>query len=152
MDDQRRKLCQAAGLVLAGSALPGCGNPVKPVTDDMLACGTAAVSLGMPIADVPMDTAMLFMLQTGSIFLCRDSKGVYAVDARCTHLMCDVTFVNAQTGFSCPCHNSGFDFNGEHPQPPATIPLPHYLVCATVSGIAVVDPEQVVDSQTRYHL
>jgi len=55
-----------------------------------------------------------------------DGSGVRAIDARCTHLGCNVRFRRAQSGqgeFRCPCHNGVFDAEGQPVSGPVTIPL-----------------------------
>jgi cytochrome b6-f complex iron-sulfur subunit len=84
------------------------------------------------------------------MFVCRDDKGVYAMDAQCSHLGCTLSFVSQAVGFSCGCHNSGFDYNGQNPIPPATVPLKHLAVCQDADGNLLVDPDAVVDASVRY--
>jgi Rieske Fe-S protein len=168
MDDSRRRFCTAVGLGLVGATLPACGDSstCNAVDAGQLACGSQAVSLGMQLADVPMDSATFFDLTFTHIWLCRDAQGVYALDAECTHLGCDAkpnTIGDAAPtpqapvsglsgGFTCHCHGATYDPNGTHPTAPAPSPLRHYLVCATVGGEAYVDTQQVVDACTRYKL
>jgi cytochrome b6-f complex iron-sulfur subunit len=104
------------------------------------------------VADVMPGTARLILTPQTRFFLCRDDKGIYAVDAACTHKGTDVNFVSAEAGFSCPLHGATFDFNGEKPGAPATEPLTHYLVCTTASGTIVVDTEQPVPAGVRYRV
>jgi Rieske Fe-S protein len=172
MDPQRRRLCQVAGLVVAGAAIPGCGSNANNSSDaGPLACGSTAVELGIQISDVQPGTATLISstslasTQLGAIYVCRDDQGIYAMDAGCTHMGCQVDpdqvlpTAHAMSGqplpldgFQCHCHGATFDANGGSPTGPARGPLPHYLVCATVSGVLVVDPGQVVDPAVRYRL
>jgi len=167
MDDDRRTLCKVAGLALLGTALPACGNNSNAVDMGPLACSSSAVAVGMQITDVPMNAAVFFSLPDTTIWLCRDDNGVYAMDAECTHLGCPakptsadpnadpvagMSYANLSAGFACNCHGATYDANGQHPTAPAPSPLKHYLVCATVSGVAVVDTQQVVDPSIRYHL
>jgi Rieske Fe-S protein len=175
MEKDRRKFCQAAGLVVVGAALPACGTASNNGSSgDMgpLACGTGSglVSIGIDINSVPMDSAVLFQNAQFDLYICRDDKGVYALDAACTHLGCDVkptaytpsgmentpaigmTVQGLSQGFDCRCHGATYDPNGEKPTTPAPSPLTHYLVCMTTSGIIVVDTDQPVDPATRYRL
>jgi Rieske Fe-S protein len=151
MDEQRRRFCQVAGLTLVGAAaLPGCGDSGGAGDGGTLQCSSTAISAGIRIGDVQPNTATLYAAPDTSVFICRDDRGIYAVDAGCTHLGCDVEFVSAQEGFKCPCHLATFSFNGENPTGLAPTPLPHYLVCTTVSGVLVIDTQQVVPANTRY--
>jgi Rieske Fe-S protein len=154
MDEDRRKLCQAGALLAVGAAV-GCGSSSKPCTppDGGYVCGQDAVGSGMNVADVPMKSATKLVLPTQHIWLCRDQQGIYAMSAECTHLGCDADLADmsdASKGFHCPCHGATFAFDGQHETAPAPSPLQHYLVCATVSGVLVIDLAQPVDPCTRY--
>jgi len=150
-DETRRRLCQLGGLVLAGVVLPACGDGSNESTDMApRACNSLSFGTSMRIDQVQVGTALLIDASSTRIFLCRDDRGIYAMDAACTHLGCDVKFVNAGSGFACDCHGATFDFGGEQPTSPAPGPLKHYLVCATSSGTLVVDTEQPVPAATRY--
>jgi Rieske Fe-S protein len=46
---------------------------------------------------------------------------VRAIDARCTHLGCNVRFREGE--FRCPCHNGVFDAEGNPVSGPVTDPL-----------------------------
>jgi thiosulfate dehydrogenase (quinone) large subunit len=148
VDGQRRRFCQAAGLVLAGAALPACGTSA-PACVEPTSCGASSVSIGVTGADIALGTAFSYQAPQAHVFVCRDAAGVYAVDAGCTHLGCDVNFVDQASGFLCPCHGATYDFNGEHPTAPAPSPLAHYAVCAEPSGTLVVDTNQIVDACVR---
>jgi Rieske Fe-S protein len=142
-------------IVVTVGAAAACGSkPQTPCTqpDGGYFCGQNAVALGVAVTDVQPMTAMKIMLPAQDLWLCRDLKGIYAMSAECTHLGCDADFVDPQHGFSCPCHGATFAFDGQSPTSPAPSPLQHFLVCATVSGILVVDLDQPVDPCTRYHV
>lgn len=81
------------------------------------------------------------------IIVGRDSGGLYAFSALCTHSGCVVT-VNSDGTSDCPCHNSRFDANGRVTRGPASSDLQHYavLVCA---GRVRVDQGAVVAATTR---
>jgi Rieske Fe-S protein len=148
VDDQRRKLCQATGLMLVGAALPACGQAASGPSDAGTTpkCGVAAVGVGAASA---IGVGQAMFIPSSNLFVCRDSSGIYALDAECTHIGTTVTFVDAQSGFKCPLHFSTYDFNGEHPTSPAPAPLPHFAVCATDSGSLIVDPNVTVAASVR---
>jgi glycine/D-amino acid oxidase-like deaminating enzyme/nitrite reductase/ring-hydroxylating ferredoxin subunit len=52
-----------------------------------------------------------------------DSGALHAVNARCTHLGCLVSFNNAERSWDCPCHGSRFDVDGQVLHGPAVRPL-----------------------------
>ena len=152
MDRDRRLLCQA-GLALAAGAAAGCGS--APASNGDMAngvtCSTNAVGVGNA-SDVALNQVTTHMTPTTNIFICRDANGLYALDVRCTHLQCDTMPKNAsdvRQGFICPCHQSTFDANGDHPTGLAPSPLPHYALCAEPSGALVVDPTTTVAAGTR---
>jgi Rieske Fe-S protein len=81
------------------------------------------------------------------------AKGIYAISAECTRLGCDAELADTASvskGFACPCPGATFAFDGSNPTTPAPSALSHILVCATVSGVLVVDLPQPVDPCTRY--
>ena len=144
MDDSRRKFCQATGLAIAGAALlpatPGCGNGNKGVLID------AAITTDM----LALNDVWEIRLPDNNVDVCHDSAGFYALDANCTHARCVIAFNNPMYPgiFHCPCHDSTFDFNGQNPTLPATMPLPHYKVIIMSSKI-YVDTGTIVAPSTR---
>jgi Rieske Fe-S protein len=143
MNRKRRRFCQlSGGLLLASAVLPtaGCNGG-----------GSMGVLAGTT-DDVPKGQT-LFGNTTGYNFnVCHDADGYYAVDANCTHANCVVFFGDQANpnGFTCPCHQSTFDYNGQNPTGPAATkgPLKHYKV--TISGNQIyVDPTTEVDISVR---
>lgn len=150
MDRDRRLLCKA-GLTIAAGAAAGCGPAVMTGGDMNGSCSVNAVGVGNA-SDVPMNGAVSRMTPAANVFICRDAGGLYAVDAGCTHLGCDVMPRNASNvslGFSCPCHGATYDANGLNPTSPAPRPLAHYQLCAQPSGALVVDPTTTVAATVR---
>jgi Rieske Fe-S protein len=115
------------------------------------ACTSNAVGVGNA-SDVAMNGAVLHQTPAANVFICRDAGGLYAMDAGCTHLGCDVQPNNASDvtkGFRCPCHFASYDGNGQNPTSPAPRPLTHYQLCAEPSGALVVDPTELVAATVR---
>jgi Rieske Fe-S protein len=83
-----------------------------------------------------------------SILVCRDGRGVYAVEARCTHMRCLVKFDGR--GFACPCHGSRYDLDGRVVSGPAPGPLAHYALCVDGGGVIRVDPQREVAQGERW--
>jgi Rieske Fe-S protein len=81
------------------------------------------------------------------LFLCRDSGGLYAMSAQCTHA--GATLTHQSTQFHCPAHGATFDLNGQHPTSPAFSPLDHYALCVDGSGNVLIDYNTVVSASTR---
>jgi Rieske Fe-S protein len=85
----------------------------------------------------------------GGFFLLADEKGVYALSALCTHRGCTV-HPEGSSGFSCPCHDSAYDFHGEVTQGPAKRHLGHLEVReAKPAGQLLVDVSTFVPPETR---
>jgi Rieske Fe-S protein len=83
-------------------------------------------------------------------YLVRDGGGIYAFSASCLHL--GGRIVSSGSGFSCPCHGSGYDLNGTVTVGPAPVGavLQHYQVTeSTPGGVLVITPSSPVSASTR---
>jgi cytochrome b6-f complex iron-sulfur subunit len=78
----------------------------------------------------------------------RDSGGLYAIDAVCTHLGCLVEH-KAGEGFACPCHGSRFAADGQVQNGPANKALRHLVLSRNPDGQVVVDRAQPVAPEAR---
>jgi Rieske Fe-S protein len=144
MDDDRRKFCKYAGLAVVGAALPaGClnggggGNPA-----DIVNAGKTS--------DVLLNDYDPVQVPGHNIMICRDAGGLYAMSLNCTHARCILTFANDTAPmFTCNCHGSTFDYNGQHPTAPASQPLDHYKLTVDSAGNMTVDTGTIVDPSTR---
>jgi len=67
-------------------------------------------------------------LRGKAVIVRRDSSGLVAYSAVCTHLGCLVKWNGARKEFLCPCHAAVFDSNGRVVSGPAPAPLPQYKV------------------------
>src|SRR5260370_41659235 len=86
MDSERRKLCQAGGILLVGAALPACGGPPPGSSPDMGAtCPAGALDTGIVASTISPNTAHALITVQKAVFVCRDANGLYAMDANCTH-------------------------------------------------------------------
>jgi Rieske Fe-S protein len=142
MDSNRRKFCQASGLVLASGLLPaGClGNSEQ-------------FFHGGPASSVALNDSMEVPIPDHVTLICRDAGGLYAMSAYCTHAHCIVQFNPAMgstpPNFICNCHMSQFDFNGQNQAPPAPSPLQHFKLVVDTTGEMFIDPLTIVDPKTR---
>jgi Rieske Fe-S protein len=109
------------------------------------ACGNQPV--GGPSTSFVVSDATFF--RCARLFVCRDASGIYAMTSICTHQQCDIDFDKTQPSFTCPCHLSQFDFNGNVTVGPAVLPLSHLAVTLDSSGNIVVNPFTIVDPATR---
>jgi cytochrome b6-f complex iron-sulfur subunit len=81
-------------------------------------------------------------------YIGRDSGGLYAIDAVCTHLGCLVEH-KAGEGFACPCHGSRFAADGQVQNGPASKALRHLALDLNQDGQVVVDRSRPVAPATR---
>ena len=79
-------------------------------------------------------------------WLGHDNDGYFAMSAICPHLGC--TIQKAEAMFTCPCHGSQFDRQGNVRNGPATRPM-SYLAITLAAGLLTIDPNQTVSSETR---
>jgi nitrite reductase/ring-hydroxylating ferredoxin subunit len=83
----------------------------------------------------------------GRAFLKHDERGLYAINATCTHLGCLVK--QAPAGFECPCHGSQFTADGAVTNGPATLPLNYAALSIDAEGKVVLDVSQTVGAESR---
>jgi Rieske Fe-S protein len=126
------------------------GNPPPPADMAMGssgACSTTAVNAG-PASAIAVNTAQNIVKGTADFFLCRDSKGLYALDNYCPHRGCNVNLQPDNT-FYCYCHGAQFGFDGSKLNYVSPSPLYHLSVCIDGSGNAIVDTQKTVSASTR---
>jgi len=157
----RRQFCVVTG---AGLVAGACGNGATMNGGNDLAVPD---DLAMPVITDMADTncpvngklnagpqsALLVgharFFPCAQMFVLRDTLGIYAMTAVCTHEGCIVNFVGAQQGFLCPCHTSTYDFNGMVTSPPAPHPLQHYSCALDGADNIIVDRFVPVIATTR---
>ena len=84
---------------------------------------------------------------TGNFFVVRDSGGLYALTARCTHN--GVTIVVDSGDFFCPAHGATFSYNGDVLGGPTSTSLVHYAMCTMANGHVGVIKSQTVSKSQR---
>jgi Rieske Fe-S protein len=144
----RRLFCQA-GVALAAASCGARPTANSDMSSD--ACSSNAVGVGNA-SDVALNAAAKRALPGANVFICHDAGGLYALDAGCTHLGCDVMpkdTSNVSQGFLCMCHGATYDANGQNPTTPAPLPLAHYQLCMQPSGALIVDPTVTVAASAR---
>lgn len=87
-------------------------------------------------ADVLASQGKVF-LPKYKVFVEVDGRRLRAQTGVCTHLGCTVNAV--ETGYSCPCHGSTYDTEGNNTGGPAKEPLLYYSVFKGASGDLMVD-------------
>jgi Rieske Fe-S protein len=81
-------------------------------------------------------------------YIGHDGRGLYALDAVCPHLGCLVE-PGRKDGFTCPCHGSRFDADGQVRTGPATKSLSYLYLWQEDGGQLMMDRAEVVDATTR---
>jgi Rieske Fe-S protein len=135
---ERRTLLKggAAGTLLV--ALPvACNNTVSPPTGPVSAGNVSDTMVGA-LRAVPGE----------AVFLGRDSDGLFAVSAACTHAGCMLSVTSGEE-LACPCHGSLFDANGAVLRGPARTALPHFKVDVAADGSITIQGGQEVSAETR---
>jgi len=129
----------SAGLAAVVAAVPGCGNPTGSPPSGPVEVGN--------VSALPVGT----LLVMSNVVVARDSTGVYAMSAICTHAGCflDDSTSTIANGLYCPCHGSSFDGSGAVTNGPARSPLQHYAVAIAADGSITVDGSQPVSASTR---
>jgi len=145
-EPSRRRFVLALGTT--GLAAGGVGlflALARSVVPDVLYEAPRRFSVGRP-EDFPLDTATL--LADHRVFVFRTAAGFHAISAVCTHLGCNVNHDEDQ-GFTCPCHGSTYDLDGEVTRGPAAWPLPRFAMSLSRRGELVVDTRRKVDPGFR---
>src|SRR5690349_8049695 len=65
-----------------------------------------------------------------------------AFGAKCTHEGCTVTYLPAQSGLWCPCHDGRFDLSGRVVSGPPPRPLTKYIAKRQPDGGIVISEEK----------
>jgi Rieske Fe-S protein len=116
-------------------AMSGCGDPSVDVPSGPVAAGNTR------------DLSGGNLRVTGNVAVGRDTGGIYAMSAVCTHAGCPTRA--ASEGLFCGCHGSVFDKNGEVLRGPARSALPHFKVELAPDGSITVQAGMTVAPDTR---
>lgn len=73
------------------------------------------------------------------VWIVREDEGFYALFAKCTHLGCTPSWLQAEDKFKCPCHGSGYFKSGLNFEGPAPRPLDRFKITVGEDGQLVVD-------------
>ena len=104
--------------------------------------------VGRPEDFPPESTTFLSDRQ---LFLFRSASGFHAISSVCTHLGCNVRRLGPE-GFSCPCHGSLFDADGQVIRGPATRPLASLGLQLSPRRKLVVDQRRIVEPTYRFRV
>ncbi len=73
------------------------------------------------------------------IWVVRNAEKLFVIYARCTHLGCTPDWKPSENKFKCPCHGSGYTFEGINFEGPAPRPMDRAQVALDPTGQVVVD-------------
>ena len=93
---------------------------------------------GKPSDYLPMTVSEKYK-DTERVWICRDEENIFALVAICTHLGCTPRWLASEAKFKCPCHGSGFTFEGVNFEGPAPRPLERAKIVLTETGELLVD-------------
>ncbi len=131
----------AAGVAIVGSVLGMLRLPkpsVLPETGSRIRIGR--------LDEFPAGTNRTF--PEHQVLVISGAKGLAAMSMECTHLGCIVS--KNEGGFSCPCHGSAFNADGEVVTGPAPRTLRWLAVGQTIDGRLVVDTKREVTPGTYF--
>ncbi len=77
------------------------------------------------------------------VWIVRETAGIYALKAVCTHLGCTPVWIDSKNKFKCPCHGSGFTREGVNFEGPAPRPLERAFISLQPDGRMFVNTARV---------
>ena len=83
------------------------------------------------------------------VWVKRDSLGVMALVATCTHLGCEVNYRQEKKEWLCPCHGSIYDLEGRPVSGPALKALPRVAVELKPDGSLMINTSKQVGMDIR---
>jgi len=104
-------------------------------------------SIGKPDA---FPSGARIAIETRRICVAREGNQIAVISTTCTHLGCIVGV--ADTGFSCPCHGSRYDQDGNVTGGPAPKALPWYQVKLAPNGELEVDTSIEIQPGSYYNV
>src|SRR5260370_22465361 len=130
----RRQLFRTAtGVAVLGRLAPGCARRVPAAREIALPCPSDLRLLISPQAAPELSRpggAVLVRVVIGGaqrlLLVANAGSGFVAVDGRCTHESCPLTWVQEDRQAESPCHGSPFASDGTVLNPPAVVPLGSY--------------------------
>lgn len=93
---------------------------------------------GVPSDYLPMTVSEKYK-DDQRVWICRDEEKLYAIIAICTHLGCTPRWLASESKFKCPCHGSGFRFDGVNFEGPAPRPLERAKITLSETGEVLID-------------
>ena len=142
-----RRTAGLASLPALARLAPGCARRLSPERQIELPCPGDAQRLVIPPGLAPelgrAGGAVQVLVRSGGVdralLVANEGSGFVAVDGRCTHERCPVTWVQEDREVECPCHLSRFASDGTVLNPPAKAPLGAYPAALDAQGNVVVE-------------
>ena len=131
---RRKMLTWLTGFGLFGSAIITVFSNVLFIKPRATYGQPNRFSIGKPDAFPP---GSKIALEQRRVCIVREGNRVAAISTTCTHLGCIVGVTD--TGFSCPCHGSRYDQDGNVTGGPAPKPLPWFKISLAPNGELEVD-------------
>ena len=144
---RRRALIWLSGFGLFGSAALAAVSNLIFFKPRVTYSPSALFSIGKP-DDYPPGTRVAREVER--VCIVREGNKLAAISTTCTHLGCIVAL--ADTGFSCPCHGSRYDQDGNVTGGPAPKALAWYQVNMAPNGEVMVDKNSEVQPGTYFTL
>ncbi|MEO6772751.1 MAG: Rieske (2Fe-2S) protein [Kofleriaceae bacterium] len=160
-DISRRTFVSLAGVGGIGLVV-ACNSSTATTSDAPAAASDAPAGGGCGNSGVDVGAASTYMMNVPVIItakrlvIVRDSGGLYAMSASCTHegvTVCVGTASGCASSGSqlyCTRHGAGFSFTGAVLHGPANSPLPHYAMCTLANGNLGVLTSMIVSATTRF--
>lgn len=138
-DGRRRLLTFLSAFGLVGSAVLSAFSNLVFIKPRATYGQPQRFLIGKP-DDFPPGTKLA--LEDQRICVVRDGNQFAAISTTCTHLGCIVS--PSETGFSCPCHGSRYDQDGNVTGGPAPKALAWYKVTLAPNGELEVDKDDEI--------
>ncbi len=91
-------------------------------------------------------------VESHRVWIVRETKGLYAILAICTHLGCTPKWLKAEQKFKCPCHGSGFYKSAINFEGPAPRPLERLKLTLADDGQLVIDRSKKFPDPLQWNL
>jgi cytochrome b6-f complex iron-sulfur subunit len=142
---RRKVLSWLSGFSLCGSAIITVFSNFTFITPRATYGQPNRFSVGRP-EDYPPGARIA--LEAQRICMVREGNQMAAISTTCTHLGCIVA--SSETGFSCPCHGSRYDQDGNVTAGPAPKHLPWYRLTLAPNGELEVDKDTEIEVGTYF--
>ncbi len=142
----RRQLFRTAtGVAVLGRLAPGCARRVPAAREIALPCPSdlrlSISPQAAPELSRPGGAVLVRVVIGGAqrlLLVANAGSGFVAVDGRCTHESCPLTWVQEDREAECPCHGSRFASDGTVLNAPAVAPLGSYAASLDANGNVAV--------------